>query len=150
MRRLVMSVCLIALILVHGMCAGAYERLDDPPVLVSRNVQTLAIDGLQFKDLNKNGRLDAYEDWRLDATERASDLLRQMTAEEKAAQMVHMTLVQPKETWFRDINVGSPLYTTTSQPARRRPDCGEPDSGVVRGFATGGPSRSEHGLGQRR
>jgi beta-glucosidase len=30
-------------------------------------VPTLPIDGKRFRDLNKNGRLDAYEDWRNDA-----------------------------------------------------------------------------------
>ena len=35
------------------------------PTLGSRNVETLRIAGLQFKDLNKNKKLDAYEDWRL-------------------------------------------------------------------------------------
>ena len=35
-------------------------------------------DGYAFKDLNKNGKLDAYEDWRLDAQTRAEDLASQM------------------------------------------------------------------------
>ena len=42
----------------------------------------LEADGLKFKDLNKNGKLDAYEDWRLTADERIADLLSQMTEEE--------------------------------------------------------------------
>jgi beta-glucosidase len=28
-------------------------------------VKILTVEGLQFKDLNKNGKLDKYEDWRL-------------------------------------------------------------------------------------
>ena len=39
-------------------------------------------DGLLFKDLNKNGELDAYEDWRLSAEERADNLIAQFTLEE--------------------------------------------------------------------
>ena len=31
-------------------------------------------DGFAFKDLNKNGTLDAYEDWRLSYEDRAADL----------------------------------------------------------------------------
>ncbi len=34
------------------------------PVLGYRSVKVLTINGLQFKDLNKNGKLDRYEDWR--------------------------------------------------------------------------------------
>ena len=37
-----------------------------------------------FRDLNKNGRLDPYEDPRRPISERVEDLLSQMTLEEKA------------------------------------------------------------------
>ena len=37
-------------------------------------VKIIMKDGLPFKDLNKNGSLDAYEDWRLNVNERAKDL----------------------------------------------------------------------------
>lgn len=71
-------------------------------------------DGLIFKDLNGNGKLDPYEDWRLSAEERAEDLLSQMTLIEKIAQMQHPTFV-PKadgsapaflERWMKESNVG--------------------------------------------
>ena len=42
-----------------------------------------------FRDLNKNGRLDPYEDRRLPIEERIADLLSQMTLEEKAGLMFH-------------------------------------------------------------
>jgi beta-glucosidase len=42
-----------------------------------------------FRDLNKNGRLDPYEDPDRPIEERAADLLAQMTLEEKAGQMFH-------------------------------------------------------------
>lgn len=45
--------------------------------------------GLTFRDLNKNGRLDPYEDPRRSLEERVDDLLRQMTLEEKAGLMFH-------------------------------------------------------------
>ncbi len=35
------------------------------PTLGNRSAEILRIGGLQFKDLNKNKKLDAYEDWRL-------------------------------------------------------------------------------------
>ncbi len=43
----------------------------------------LEVDGLKFKDMNKNGSLDAYEDWRLDTDTRIADLIGQMSPEEE-------------------------------------------------------------------
>ena len=37
-------------------------------------VTILTVDRYAFKDLNKNGELDKYEDWRLSVDERAADL----------------------------------------------------------------------------
>lgn len=43
----------------------------------------IEVNGLQFKDLNNNGKLDVYEDWRADVDARITDLLSQMTLEEE-------------------------------------------------------------------
>jgi beta-glucosidase len=48
-------------------------------------------DGMRFRDLNRNGVLDAYEDSRLSPEQRARDLVRRMTLEEKAGAMMHGT-----------------------------------------------------------
>lgn len=58
-----------------------------------KNVQArikklIEVDGLTFKDLNGNGVLDPYEDWRLTPEERAKDLVSRMTMEEKAGMFV--------------------------------------------------------------
>ena len=45
--------------------------------------------GHVFRDLNKNGELDAYEDSRLPIETRVDDLLQKMTLEEKAGLMFH-------------------------------------------------------------
>lgn len=45
--------------------------------------------GFAYRDLNKNGRLDPYEDPRRPLGERVEDLLAQMTLEEKAGLMFH-------------------------------------------------------------
>ncbi len=58
------------------------------PVLGHRSATILTIGGLAFKDLNKNGQLDPYEDWRLPNAARAKDLLRRMSIEEKAGFML--------------------------------------------------------------
>lgn len=49
----------------------------------------LEVDGLKFKDLNKNGKLDVYEDWRADMSDRIADVLSQMTNVDKANMLVH-------------------------------------------------------------
>lgn len=79
------------------------------PELVAKVKNIIEVDGYQFKDLNDNGELDPYEDWRLSAEERTEDLLSRMSAEQKAAQMVHLTLVSKKDSWFNESNVGFAL-----------------------------------------
>jgi beta-glucosidase len=61
------------------------------PELGYRTVKLLKVDGLQFKDLNKNGSLDKYEDWRLPGAQRASDLISKMSLEEKVGFMLIST-----------------------------------------------------------
>lgn len=51
----------------------------------------LTIDGLSFRDLNRDGTLNPYEDWRLSASARAADLVARMNLAEKAGEAVHGT-----------------------------------------------------------
>lgn len=62
------------------------------PVLGARVKSLLTIEGRQFKDLNANGSLDPYEDWRLTAEQRADDLVTRMSLEEKVGMMMIDTL----------------------------------------------------------
>jgi beta-glucosidase len=55
--------------------------------LAGPEVKTLTIDSLTFRDLNKNGRLDIYEDRRRSCDERVNNLISQMNIEEKAGSM---------------------------------------------------------------
>src|ERR1700722_1538086 len=55
--------------------------------LTRRDVPLVYSDGLAFKDLNRNGKLDPYEDWRLTPEQRARDLMGRMSLEEKAGIM---------------------------------------------------------------
>jgi beta-glucosidase len=61
------------------------------PVIFSRSSNIIEVQGLRFKDLNRNGVLDPYEDWRLPPSARAKDLLSRMTLEDKAGMMMHGT-----------------------------------------------------------
>ena len=59
----------------------------------------LMVDGQAYRDLNKNGSLDVYEDSRAHPDDRVEDLLSQMTLEEKAGTMfVSMTGMTPDGT----------------------------------------------------
>tara|TARA_R110002033_G_scaffold1096_5_gene9978 strand:+ start:22549 stop:24843 length:2295 start_codon:yes stop_codon:yes gene_type:complete len=52
-------------------------------------VAIIAQDRYAFKDLNKNGSLDSYEDWRLPVTERAKDLASKMSLEDISGLMLY-------------------------------------------------------------
>ena len=58
------------------------------PKLDTRSKKILEVEGLKFKDLNDNGILDPYEDWRLPSKVRAKDLAYRMTIEELAGNMM--------------------------------------------------------------
>jgi beta-glucosidase len=88
-----MKRCLLLLMLI--VAAGNYLFAQQPSKLVSkqpmlgyRSVKILTINGLSFKDLNRNNKLDKYEDWRLPYEVRAKDLLSQMSVEEKVGFML--------------------------------------------------------------
>jgi beta-glucosidase len=49
--------------------------------------QAITAGGLQFRDLNANGQLDRYEDWRLSPICRARDLVSKMTVAQKIGLM---------------------------------------------------------------
>lgn len=103
---------LISLTLAALLCLPALalaEEALEQPVLGARVKEIIEVDGYQFRDLNDNGELDPYEDWRLTPEERAEDLLGRMDATQKAAQMVHLTLVSKKDDWFNESNVGFAL-----------------------------------------
>jgi beta-glucosidase len=64
----------------------------EQPVIDARAVQILIDGGQSFKDLNKNGRVDHYEDWRQPIERRVDHLVSQMTLEEKAGMLLINTL----------------------------------------------------------
>ena len=52
-------------------------------------VSILTVDGYAFKDLDRDGELDAYEDWRLDADARSADLAERLDYKLISALMTH-------------------------------------------------------------
>lgn len=76
------------LLLVVTIHACGKKNSYEQPELGYRSAELIDVDGLQFKDLNKNGELDRYEDWRLTTEERSEDLLSKMSLEQKAGFMM--------------------------------------------------------------
>ena len=63
-------------------------------------VTIITKDGYAFKDMNRNGSLEPYEDWRLPAEERASDLASRLSVEEIAGLMLYSSHQSvPAESW---------------------------------------------------
>ena len=83
---------LILLILGFWLYLGISSRstVNKCKELQSGEVKTLTMEAFTFRDLNKNGQLDIYEDSRKPVDARVNDLLSQMTLEEKAGTMFFM------------------------------------------------------------
>lgn len=56
---------------------------DRPRLSAASSEKFMQVDGEWFKDMNSNGELDAYEDWRLTSEERTADLLTKMSLQQK-------------------------------------------------------------------
>ncbi len=71
--------------------ADGYKLItqDGGPTLTYTSAPILEQDRYAFKDLNRNGVLDPYEDWRLSAEERAEDLAGRLSIEEIAGLMLY-------------------------------------------------------------
>jgi len=102
MKRNISFVLLVAAVsLLLGSCKKWSESPDGSVMKVTnKHGQLLAYDtssgvklvydgGYAFKDLNKDGNLDIYEDWRLSADERAKDLASKMSIEQIAGLMLY-------------------------------------------------------------
>jgi len=94
--------CNLLLLLIFTSCSEKYsiETTDELSIVSNQNGATLAYsnysgvnlivqNGYAFKDLNKNGSLDVYEDWRLDVRSRATDLAQQMSIRDISGLMLY-------------------------------------------------------------
>jgi len=101
------AIQLLILITLSGIISGCAENIKwaesgdgNIKTVTNENGQTLGYSatsginlvfdkGYAFKDLNRNGELDEYEDWRLNPDERAEDLASKMTIEQIAGLMLY-------------------------------------------------------------
>jgi beta-glucosidase len=82
-------------------------------------VKILTVDGLKFKDLNRNGKLDKYEDWRLPVEERAKDLAKKMSVEQIAGLMlysVHQAVPSNEKGFAAGTYNGKPFSQSGAKP----------------------------------
>lgn len=96
MKKIILTSTLLALSAIGMVAQDAKNYVEvknkkGPTLGYSPNsgVKILTVNGLNFKDLNKNGKLDKYEDWRLPVDERAKDLASKMSIEEIAGLMLY-------------------------------------------------------------
>jgi beta-glucosidase len=89
MKNALKGIIPLLLLSCNAIAQGTYTF--QPPI-ENRAVDLLHENQLIFKDLNKNNKLDGYEDWRLPVDKRIADLLSQMTLEEKVGMMLINTL----------------------------------------------------------
>jgi beta-glucosidase len=70
---------------------STFSQKTPQPKLGYRTAKILKKNNLEFKDLNQNGKIDKYEDWRLPIEKRVQDLVSKMTIEEKVGFMLIST-----------------------------------------------------------
>lgn len=87
--------------------------------LLGKEAPTLTQDGITFRDLNKNGVLDIYEDPRRPIEERIEDLLRQLTLEEKAGLMFQTMIGINQDGTIQEKMGMFPMPQTSDMIARR-------------------------------
>ncbi len=74
------------------------KDIEDP-----KEVPVLTQNGFTFKDLNQNGKLDKYEDYRLPINDRIKDLISKMTDDEKASMLIGIGMPGFDATTFKFI-----------------------------------------------
>jgi beta-glucosidase len=87
-----MKTQLFAIFILLAFISFSNKSLLSQPLLESRSVSIIQQGDFKYKDFNKNNELDIYEDWRKPIEERISDLIGQMTLEEKVGMLLINTL----------------------------------------------------------
>lgn len=86
----------------------------------SSGIKILNINGLFFKDLNRSGKLDPYEDWRLSYDQRAKDLASRLSIEQIAGLMLyssHQSIPARTGGYFAGTYGGNPFKEGETHPA---------------------------------
>ena len=82
-----LSIIVVIIVVFQVFAASRAKKATDLYAQLGEEAPVLTVDGESYRDLNKNGKLDVYEDSRAAIEDRISDLISQMTIEEKAGTM---------------------------------------------------------------
>jgi beta-glucosidase len=106
------AVLFIFLILIFTGCSTRQTYIQ--PKLGHQNIRLITRHHLKFRDLNKNRKLDKYEDWRLPIDERINDLVSKMTLEEKVGFMIisQINMNRTEKGYTSDLVENDDLVTT--------------------------------------
>ncbi|MBD0850350.1 glycoside hydrolase family 3 protein [Maribacter arenosus] len=80
----ILGILIVAFLVIYTKMALASSSNFD---LLGEEATSSTQNGISFRDLNKNGKLDVYENPKASLEDRANDLVSQMTLEEKAGSM---------------------------------------------------------------
>ncbi|GAA1652051.1 discoidin domain-containing protein [Catellatospora bangladeshensis] len=101
------------------------------------------------RDLNKNGAIEPYEDWRLPVETRVSDLLGRMTLEEKAYQMFYNAQAFNRSGWHFGPAEGPDLHNFLLSSATTRLGIPFVSAGdTIHGYKTTYPTQSALAAGR--
>ena len=135
--RVLLAVALAVSAVVFASCGQKWQEMekDGYKLVVQKKGSTLGYSpasgatlltkgGYAFKDLNRNGEIDTYEDWRKPAKARAEDLASQLSVDEIAGLMLYsghqaingsdITAAQKK--FLEEDNLRAVLMTSVSSP----------------------------------
>ena len=94
MRRSLILLFLLPVTFLMAQTVQTFKIVEQPKGITlgyspSTGVKIIKDGNFSFKDLNRNGSLDKYEDWRLPVDERAKDLASKLTVEQIAGLMLY-------------------------------------------------------------
>ena len=133
MNRFLVLIALSGLMVIFSSCGPKWREIEKAEFHLIQNeggpdlgyqpesgVSILTVDRLAFKDLNKNGQLDPYEDWRLSFDARAENLASQLSVEEIAGLMLysaHQSIPARAGGYFAGTYNGKPYTEGETDPS---------------------------------
>ena len=133
MRKITISLILFFLLQIRTLPAQNWSEKTTGTISVVTNkggqtlgysttsgIKLITVGGFAFKDLNKNGKLDKYEDWRLPVAVRAKDLATKMTVEQIAGLMLysrHQSIPTSAGGFFAGTYNGKPFPESGAKPS---------------------------------
>ena len=129
--KTILSLIIVSILLVG--CGPKFEEVNQDDFILVKNeggedlgyhpdsgIKIVIANRFAFKDLNKNGKLDRYEDWRLSPEERAQDLASKMSVEQIAGLMLYSghQSIPGKQRWRGPILYGGkPFAESGAHPS---------------------------------